>query len=427
MATTIVAGTQPQPPEPRSHAHAPLPESAPGSSHFEAHIQGLRAVAVALVVLNHLVGWPVGGFIGVDVFFVISGYLITRLMLREVAATGRISIREFYARRMRRIFPMATVVLVVTVAVGFILFSGGRAMSTLTDALWASIFLENWHLARVGSDYFHLNDAVSPVQQYWSLSVEEQFYLIWPAMLLALAFVSRRFGLPRRLSLRSMVAAVLALVLVASFVWAVVQSATSPTVAYFSTATRAWELAAGALLAVAALQLSDKWARQRGLVASASLVIILLAAVTITSEMPFPGPWAMVPVLATVTILAIGHGATGPGMWVLRSAPFQYVGAISYSLYLWHFPVIIFLFTVVEQTLLTTVFALLLALVAVGCVLSIHRTTHPALIVVVSLDWRLDTRTAQTTSPRSAARGRECLDAAARFSDGIPAALRRPE
>jgi peptidoglycan/LPS O-acetylase OafA/YrhL len=265
---------------------------------FEAHIQGLRAVAVALVVLNHLVGWPSGGFIGVDVFFVISGFLITRLMLREVATTGRVSIREFYARRMRRIFPMAMIVLGVTVVAAFALLSASRAQSTLVDAFWASIFLENWHLTQVGTDYFHLNDAVSPVQQYWSLSVEEQFYLVWPAVLVGLVLLrrhlrrplQRRLGERRGLSMRVAVLAVLTVVTIASFGWAVAQSADEPTVAYFSTATRAWELAAGALLAAAALRLPDGRARLRGVVVSAALVTILLAAVAISAETPSPDP-----------------------------------------------------------------------------------------------------------------------------------------
>lgn len=330
----------------------------PNHGGFRPDIQGLRAVAVGLVVLQHFTGWPSGGFIGVDVFFVISGYLISDLLLRELDRSGRISLREFYARRMRRIFPMAVIVLVVTVAVGFAVFSPARADSTFVDALWALVFLENWHLAQVGTDYFRMGDAVSPVQQYWSLSVEEQYYLVWPVALIGLSALagwlvrrkrnaaSNAASGPEVAAMRwRMVAWTLAAVVVASFTWAIIQSQSTPTEAYFSTLTRAWELAAGALLAVMLqreqIPLSP---RTRGALMGLGLVAIVAAALLINVNSQFPGPWAALPVGATLLILATGAGASGPTAGLLGVRPMQFVGAISYSLYLWHFPVMIFVF-----------------------------------------------------------------------------------
>lgn len=335
------------------------PTRQPG---FLRHIQGLRAVAVGLVVATHLTGWPAGGFIGVDVFFVISGFLITGLLVRERERTGRVSLREFYARRMRRIFPMAVVVLLATVAVALAVFSQKRADATIVDALWALVSLENWHLAQQGTDYFHATDAISPVQQYWSLSVEEQFYLVWPVVLIALTALAswrarrrwtRRGHAPQHHGSQASSSALvwaLGLIVATSFTWAVWQSGADPTVAYFSTLTRAWELAVGALLAVLLAQGVPLLPRVRGLLLGAALLVIVWSAWWITPSTSFPGPWAAVPVLATGVALVVGHGASGAAARILASPPFQFVGKISYSLYLWHFPVFVFWFTVVDRT-----------------------------------------------------------------------------
>lgn len=327
--------------------------SAEGAStapaRFRPDIEGLRALAVLLVIGNHLLGWPTGGFIGVDVFFVVSGFLITGLLLREKERTDTFSFREFYARRMRRIFPMATLVLVATVAVGFLVYFADQAEQTLVDALWAFAFLENWHLAAVGTDYFHLADSVSPVQQYWSLSVEEQFYLVWPALLWAVWAVGHRVAPTswhRVKGLRLAPAAVLAVITVMSFAWAVRQTSEQPTVAYFSTFTRVWELGLGALLAVVAPVLVQLPSRFRAPLAYAGLGAIVAGAFLITEASAFPGPWAAVPVLGAVLVIAAGTGGTPPPLPVLHNAVAQYLGRISYSLYLWHFPVIVFLFLV---------------------------------------------------------------------------------
>jgi peptidoglycan/LPS O-acetylase OafA/YrhL len=338
---------------------APSAGTRPG---FRPDIQGLRAIAVTLVILNHFFGWPQGGFIGVDVFFVISGYLISDLLLRELRLSGRISMREFYARRMRRIFPMAVVVLFATVTIAYALFTPQRADSTAIDALWAFLFVENWHLAIVGTDYFRMGDAVSPVQQYWSLSVEEQYYLVWPLLLIGIAAAARwlfgnRYRLPNAWRLKrvgspetmrlGLVQAVLVLIVAASFAWAMYQTVTSPTVAYFSTLTRAWELGAGALLAVFAYTRPTRLgAAPRGIAVAAGLLLVLASALLIVEGVGFPAPWALVPVLGTLVVLRYGLNSSGVAPRLLATSGMQYLGEISYSLYLWHFPVMVFTFSI---------------------------------------------------------------------------------
>lgn len=337
MSHTIVGTSAPSQGEQRSRRRTLRPD-----------IQGLRALAVLLVIANHLWGWPRGGFIGVDVFFVISGFLITGLLIREREVSGRINFREFYARRMRRIFPMATVVLIVTVVGAQFLLFPSVAESTLVDALWAFIFLENWHLIAVGTDYFHAADGMSAVQQYWSLSVEEQFYLVWPAVLALVWWASRRGGLAGRWrfdSLRALPTVVLAVVTVASFGWAMYRTGQDPTAAYFATTTRVWELGIGAILAFVAVRLTTLPDRLRWWGARIGIGIILAAAFLLTAESPFPGPWALLPVLGAALVLAAGttSSAAGESRIGLVTGPVAgYVGKISYSLYLWHLPVIIF-------------------------------------------------------------------------------------
>ena len=209
---------------------------------FRPDVEGLRAVAVLLVVVSHVLGVPAGGYIGVDVFFVISGFLITGLLLREHARNGRISLRDFYARRVRRLMPAAVLVLAVTNVAAYLLFTGERAGQALRDSLWSLGFLANVRFSAIGTDYFDDTRPASPVQHYWSLAVEEQFYVVWPCLLILALWLGKRRG----------AGAVLLLVTAASLVWSIVLTASDSTAAYFSTPARAWELGVGALLAVLA-------------------------------------------------------------------------------------------------------------------------------------------------------------------------------
>ncbi|MCW2522205.1 MAG: acyltransferase, partial [Frankiales bacterium] len=201
------------------------------------------------MIAGHLSGWPRGGFVGVDVFFVISGYLITGLLLREAERAARVSLKSFYARRARRILPASLTVLAVAAVANQVAFSGARVREGVSAIWWALGFAANIHFADTGTDYFQATRPPSLVQHFWSLAVEEQFYLVWPLVIvLVVALVGRRRGpaATRRVLFVLALAAT-----AASFAYAVSQTKSDPTAAYFSTPARAWELGVGAVIASA--------------------------------------------------------------------------------------------------------------------------------------------------------------------------------
>jgi peptidoglycan/LPS O-acetylase OafA/YrhL len=354
-------------------------------------IQGLRAVAVILVITNHLIGRPSGGFVGVDIFFVISGFLITGLLLREKEKTGRISLRQFYYRRVKRILPAALTVTIVTVVLGYLVFGAIRSSSILADAFWASVFSANWRFIAVGTDYMQANDAISPLQHYWSLAVEEQFYLLWPAVML-LGFRAFR-GAPRRTILFGAV-----VISLASLSWAFWETGSNPTWAYFSTLSRAWELGFGAILACTVPVLEKMPDRFRPWLAWSGLAALGAAVVLIDETTPFPAPWALVPVIASAAIIAAGVGAAPKLLFPLTNRVSVYLGTISYSLYLWHLPVIVFTSTFLGQVGEKYVF-LASALILLLSVLSYHFIEEPLRYA----SWRLRTPRFRI---RSSTRGR---------------------
>lgn len=308
-------------------------------------IQGLRAVAVAVVVCAHagVVGLP-GGFVGVDVFFVVSGYLISGLLFREVLVTGGVSIGQFWARRARRILPAATVVSVVTVLGSLLVMGFLDAREVVVDAIWAAAFAANIHFGREGVYYFAQDTGPSPMQHYWSLAVEEQFYVVWPLALAAILLVTRLLTgrRPQRLP-RVAVLGLLLVVVGASLLWSMSQTVSSPTTAYFSTFTRAWELGVGALVAlVPATAVARLRVGYLQVMAFAGIVVVIGSCVVITSATPFPGVAATLPVIGTALLLLAGHGGgtTLVGQ-LLSTNPFRVVGDWSYSIYLWHWPVLI--------------------------------------------------------------------------------------
>jgi len=214
--------------------------TAPGDRRFRPDVQGLRAVAVTLVVLFHAhVPGLGGGYVGVDVFFVISGFVITGVLLREHASTGSTSILHFYGRRVRRILPAATLVIIAAVIASYALLGPVSGGQTAGDARWASLFLINVHFASTGTNYLSSQLPPSVLQNYWSLAVEEQFYLIYPTIFLVVAWLSRRLGLRRGLGI------VLGVAVVASFVDSIVQTSGNPTAAFFSPFPRVWMRARG--------------------------------------------------------------------------------------------------------------------------------------------------------------------------------------
>jgi peptidoglycan/LPS O-acetylase OafA/YrhL len=338
---TLVAPVPPPPPP-----HSPQPDAVPErrARHEPPRrdIQGLRAVAVGLVLLYHL--WPQrisGGFVGVDVFFVISGFLIVGSLAREATGSGTISLRDFYARRIRRLLPASAFVLVATMGATALLLPLSRWQATAEGVVASALQVQNWFLA-LGTGYAGATAAVSPLQHYWSLAVEEQFYLVTPWLLLAACWVARRTGRSRA----ACIAVAVGGVAVLSLVHSVLFSASNHDVAYFATTTRMWELAIGGLLALAA-----PWLRLPRVAAQAAVVVGLAAigwsALAFTTALDFPGGVAAVPVLGSALVLLGGlpdaSPAAGSGAFsrLLGWRPFAWVGDVSYSLYLWHWPVLV--------------------------------------------------------------------------------------
>jgi peptidoglycan/LPS O-acetylase OafA/YrhL len=284
-----------------------------------------------------------GGFVGVDVFFVLSGFLITALLLAEAREHGSISFRDFYLRRARRIVPAAALTLLVTNIAAFFLLNFVRVHDAVSDSLYATAFAANVRFAARGVDYFAQDDPPSPLLHYWSLSVEEQFYVVWPLLLALLVAAGRRGrrsadGRERRL---------LAVVLVLagfSLAWSIHLTAASPTAAYFSPLTRGWELGLGAIVAVCASTLARIPAGARVALGWGGVAAIGVAAVTFSYETPFPGSAALLPTLGTALAIAAGIGRETPRLAVARILalrPMCIVGDRSYALYLWHWPVLI--------------------------------------------------------------------------------------
>ena len=299
-------------------------------------IQGLRAVAVLLVVLAHAgVPFLAGGFVGVDVFFVLSGYLITGLLLSDALENGRVSLLRFYVRRARRILPAAALTLVATMIAAQHLLNFVRARDVVDDSVWAAFFAANTHFAAQGADYFQQGQPASPIQHFWSLSVEEQFYLVWPT-LLGVAL----FGLVRRRASRARLLAVIGLLGAASLAWSIHETPSSPASTYFSTAARAWELALGAGLAVAAPAVSRAPGLVRVGLGWAGLGAIACAAVLFSSGTAFPGYAALLPTVGAALVIASAAHRLAVGR-LLSAAPLRFVGDRSYALYLWHWPVLV--------------------------------------------------------------------------------------
>ena len=315
------------------------------AARFRPDIQGLRTLAVGLVVIYHV--WPStlpGGFVGVDVFFVISGYLIVGSLVRELSRTGAIGLTAFYGRRIRRLMPAASAVLLVTLAMTVLIFPGGRWQGVARDTVASSMNIQNWNQAFGTTSYAGATAAVSPLQHYWSLAVEEQFYLLVPVLLLGVAAVARWLRL--RCSLRTAALAAVSAITVLSFIHSVLFSATSPDLAYFFTTTRIWELGLGGILAVAAA--SRALPRALSVAAGwAGILLICICAATFSTAMFFPGWVALGPTVGAALCILAGSRSDSvlplaSAAWWQSLRPVAYLGDISYSLYLWHWPVTVF-------------------------------------------------------------------------------------
>ena len=318
-----------------------------------------------LVVLFHAGGsFARGGFVGVDVFFVISGFVITGVLLRNQATGGRPSLLAFYGRRARRIIPAATLVIIITVALAYVVLGVLSGNRTAIDGRWAAVFLVNFHFAAEGTNYLSSQELPSPLQNFWSLSVEEQFYLVYPALFLLLG------SLRSRVSFRTRLAFGLGVVIAASFTLSVLQTASNPTVAFFSPWTRAWELALGGLIAVGSPRFSMLPARAATILTWSGLAAILVAGAAFTSQSAYPGWMVAVPVVGTALIIGGGVAVPcGGAERLLGWGPFQWLGARSYSFYLWHWPILII--AAESQNATTLSFPVNLGLLAVALAVSV--------------------------------------------------------
>jgi peptidoglycan/LPS O-acetylase OafA/YrhL len=328
--------------------------------HQRPEIQALRALAVLLVVGFHL--WPEAipaGFVGVDVFFAISGFLITSLLLREIERTGGISLASFWARRARRLFPAALVVVLFCALATLAFIPVNHWEQVFGDLRASTLYTQNWHLAATATDYFAAAEGPTPVKHFWTLSAEEQFYVVWPLLMVAALVATRRRTARVR---RRAIAAVLTVVCLVSVAYSIAHTAADPADAYFATTTRAWEFAAGGLLALAgsSVTASDTL---RAALSWLGLGAIGVAAFAYTIETPLPGAAAALPVAGTLAVIAGGAPAL---RWAptraLTARPAQVVGDLSYSIYLWHWPLLILTPTVLGGPLHTTTKAVILVL-----------------------------------------------------------------
>jgi peptidoglycan/LPS O-acetylase OafA/YrhL len=323
------------------------PASGRRSFAFRPDVEGLRAVAIAAVVGYH-VGLPFfsGGFVGVDVFFVISGFLITGLLVQEATATGHVSLARFWARRARRLLPAATLVLVVVALASWFALPSIDHETAGYDITASALYVANIRFAFQATDYLASDAAPSPVLHFWSLGVEEQFYVVWPLLIIATAaFVTWRRRTPSagRAVSRGPLAVVLAVLGIASFLLSLRLTARIEPWAFFSMPTRAWEFAIGGLVSIGAVELVRLPLAARRALGWVGGVVLLASIVLLTNELPYPGTAALWPVLATAAMIAAGAAGGRPaGVGAALSwLPMRALGRLSYSWYLWHWPFLV--------------------------------------------------------------------------------------
>ncbi|WP_156044033.1 acyltransferase family protein [Cellulomonas sp. HZM] len=316
-----------------------LARRRPRAGHFRPDVEGLRAVAIGLVLAYHAgLRFVPGGFVGVDVFFVISGFLITGLLVREIERSGRLSLVSFYARRAKRLLPATAVVLVATGLLTWLWLPVTQRQVFGGDVVASALYVVNWRLAARSVDYLAEGVVTSPVQHFWSLAVEEQFYVVWPVVIVGVVHLARRRGV--KLSHALWIG--LGLIAVLSFGASVLQTASSPEQSFFLTSTRLWELAAGAGVALAAPRLRRLPVVGGGALVVAGLGGIVASGLLIDASASWPGSLAALPVLGAASVLAGGIATEGTGpSRVLAVPPLVWLGGLSYSLYLWHWPLLV--------------------------------------------------------------------------------------
>jgi len=344
-------------------------------------IQALRALAAGLVLIYHA-KWIDGGYIGVDIFYVISGFLITGILLRELDSRSTISLVAFYARRTKRLLPASFVVIFATAIAALVLLPASMRQSLGKDVIAASTYISNFLFALWENDYQNLNSTPSPFIHFWSLAVEEQFYIFWPLFILILFRIGKH---------RAVFYGVFT-TLVASFLFSLYLTERAPIWAFYILPTRAWELAAGALLVFL-----PELRKFRPVVALFSFVAICIATLIFDRTTPFPGIAALAPVIATVLLLA-SRSKWPPIINVIaQSRLTQWLGAISYPLYLWHWPVLVIpaIYLGEELTLVQTVLLLALTVLLAGLT---HRYVEAPMREVKLSDRKVFTFAAIATS-----------------------------
>jgi peptidoglycan/LPS O-acetylase OafA/YrhL len=313
------------------------------SSH-RADIDGLRAVAVVLVVLFHSdVAAFGGGFVGVDVFFVISGYLISQLLVREVGDGGTVRLPAFWLRRIRRLVPALAVVVTATCVISTVVYSPLEWSRVTRDGIASMLYVSNAAFALDATQYFQ-HDAPSPFLHLWSLAVEEQFYVLWPIGILVLSRIARA----SRVSLTRGVAAGMVLASLGSFAVSLVLSARGTPWAFFGLPTRVWEFGLGGLAGIFTPAIGQRSDLLRAAGGWIGLALVAVAATTLEATTPYPGLAALLPVVGTVLVLASGAGVPAGPASVLSWRTLQRVGRVSYSWYLWHWPLIVFTIATVD-------------------------------------------------------------------------------
>jgi len=367
-------------------ATALAPEStleADRQTHHRRDIQGLRALAVIVVLLFHGGGFLPGGYIGVDMFFVISGFVITLLLMREWADHGQIRLIRFAVRRFRRLSPPLAVTVVATLLCSIVLASPlGQMQMTTATAVGAMLFAANFAVLKTSVGYFHPTTETNALLHTWSLSVEEQFYFIFPLLLLVAFAASRRWR-ARWVPAATIVAATVVSLAVTllPYVGASLPFHRTTVSAFYSPVTRVWEFGVGALLALAgpAGRITNRWLSI--VCASAACAALAWSLVTFSERTQHPGPPTLVPVLATALLIAACADSATPQARLFGSGPLHWVGDRSYSWYLWHWPVIVFVATAVSSNrwvLLTASLAsIVIAMASYRWVEQPMRTTTP--------------------------------------------------
>jgi peptidoglycan/LPS O-acetylase OafA/YrhL len=344
---------------------------------FRTDIQGMRAVAVLLVLLFHVFpGAMPGGYIGVDIFFVISGFLICGIILKNTERDGKFDALKFYAKRIRRLLPAATLVLILTAVAAYFILPQTRWVDTGREIIASTLYFENLYLHFQSIDYLTADKPPSPLQHFWSLSVEEQFYIFWPLIMLLMVFVARSLRMTLRVSIITLLVIIFAISLASS----IYVTATNPAAAYFVTYTRVWELALGGALACAApfIRLPEKL---RTPVAALGLLMVLGSGILFTENTPFPGSMALIPTVGVGFLLWAGilyeSDKNGAVQKALSFRPLTYIGDISYSLYLWHWPVVIFAIALFGPEISISAGLAVIILSVLGAALSTHFLENP--------------------------------------------------